>query len=302
MGGSVSSFQELCSSLRANDPDVPIVNTDCFPYFDNECAEQLGLALKDNVHVRKIFLDISSLASSGPDTGVSLLASFLQTSRTLKTLLIKSTPGLALQDAGKVLSTFFDASIGSDSIQELTLVDTDLTIACADFRRLLTECRPNLRRLRLSCACSVDPSGKKDIVDAVAQNKTITGIELSHVSESIWSACMAGVAMNENLHSLNLDRLTSVYDYAPLSHAIETNTSIESLCVRYGTIPNMAAMASSLQRNNTIVELILLHCSITSRQVPHIARILKGCPTLKRLNLASNYIQTEGFALLANGT
>ncbi|KAL7573808.1 hypothetical protein ACA910_007834 [Epithemia clementina (nom. ined.)] len=311
MGGSLSAFQSLCSRLEENDPTAVVVNTDSFPYFDPESAQQLGLALKNNHHVQKILLDVTNLSCRGPDDGVTSVASFIKSSPTLKTVLLKSPGGLVSTgaimcptqraDVCGVVAFFLSALAESSSVDELSLADIDLALPRKAFLHFLTECRPNLRRLRLSYGRSVEPSEMTVLMNAFAQNKTLKGLELTDVPESIWSACLAGVAMNETLHSLNLHRMSNDYDQDPLTNLIENNTSICSLSINQSRIPNLPEFATSLQRNENIVELILTYCWIGVQDAVHIKRLIKGCPNITRLNLSGNDLRSEGLAVLADG-
>ena len=310
MGGSLSAFQTLCSRLEDNDPNADVVNTDCFPHFDQEAAQQLGEALKDNQHVQRILLDVTNLSCAGPEDGVTRVASFLRDSSTLKAVLLKS-PGLASMDAyvspthrahvGEVVSIFLSALTESGSLHELTLADIDLALPCEAFHRFLSDCHPNLRRLRLSYGRDLEPNEMTILMNAFAQNTTLTGLELTEVPISIWHACLAGVAVNETLHTLNLHHLPINYDLAPLTHLIESNSAICSLSISQSRLMNVAAIATSLQRNESIVELILSSCGIGVQDAVHLKRLVKGCPSIVRLNLSGNHLRAEGLAVLADG-
>lgn len=310
MGGTFSAFQTLCSRLQDNDPNVFIVNTDTFPYFDPEAAQKLGQALENNTHVQRLIIDITNLAVLGPEDGVTRISSFVKTSQSLKAVLLKS-PGLASFgeyigpnqriDVADVVTIFLSSLAQNEAVDEVILADVDLALPCKAFHKFLVECKPNLRRLRLSYGQGLEPIEMMTIMDAFAKNETLKEVQLTEVPESMWSACLAGIAVNQNLCSLNLDRLSEDYDHTPLNNVIETNTSIRKLSITRSRFVSVESIITSLQRNETIVELILSNCGIGVHDAVHLKRLVKECPSITRLNLSGNTLRARGLQLLAEG-
>uniref|UniRef100_A0A0B7A3V8 CARD domain-containing protein n=1 Tax=Arion vulgaris TaxID=1028688 RepID=A0A0B7A3V8_9EUPU len=172
------------------------------------------------------------------------------------------------------------------------------TIAITD---LLSKTK-SLQLLNLS-SCSLDLTIFKNLVAAIASNKSLTDLDLSFldITDECCDCLRDMLKANTILQKLRLrSNMLSWSGCYVLAEGLVRNMSLSVLDLSRNTIDNDGAQAiAKFLPESCVTEVCLENCGITSVGCDALAELVTRCKKLKNLDISNNALQDIGISKLA---
>lgn len=247
----IKSINELVSALTSNEYLQDVLEE--IEYSSQRCHDHILSMICDYIKKCKNIKCINFSFTRVSSDNLIKLVDIVEKCTTLRSLILNE---IYSPDNHSSFSYLLDSIIGNIHIQHLSLyIDSALSDDLYDKMTKIVSCNSNLISLSISCK-----NDKIDIIDAIANNKTIEKLQLF--------ACFDNNFIDK------------------FSEMLKNNISLKELLLHVVGSNCIQSIATALQSNSSLTSLYIIYESIDSNDMIAIANMISNNDVLHNLDIS----------------